>query len=166
MNDLAPLWRIEDELQALLDSVDTCPDELRPELEARIARYVGAEVEKVDRIAAALASLDAVSANAKTEIERLRARQQSAEKAAGRLEGYVLHVLRERDGKPLKGRNVTFSVRHSEALIIDDPDTVPANWKRTTVTVDIPKDPVKKALKAGESVPGVHIEARESLQRR
>ena len=37
MTSLQPLWQIEDELAALLDSVDTCPDELREELEQRIA---------------------------------------------------------------------------------------------------------------------------------
>jgi hypothetical protein len=135
-------------------------------LEARIAEYVTAEVEKVDRVAAVLSSLDAVSANAKTEIERLRQRQQGAERAAQRLSDYVLAVLREREGRPLKGRNTTFSVRHSEALIIDDPSTVPPEWKRTTVSVDIPKDPIKRAIKAGESVPGAHIEQRDNLQRK
>jgi hypothetical protein len=166
MKDLGPLWQIEETLEALVDSLDGCPDELRPELEMRIAEYLGAEVDKVDRVAAVLSSLDGVAENAKREIDRLRARQQSAERAAGRLEAYVLRVLRQRDGRPLKGRNVEFRVRQSEAVIIEDPGAVPDKWKRTTITVDIPKDPVKKALKAGEIVPGVHIEARESLQRK
>jgi hypothetical protein len=166
MSDLAPLWQIEAELVALLDSLDTCPDELRPELEEQIAAYVTAEIDKVDRIGAVLNSLDAVSTNAKAEIDRLRQRQQSAETTAKRLEQYVLRVLRERGGRPLKGRNVTFTVRCSEALIIDDPNAVPDEWKRKTLVVDIPKDPLKRAIKAGESVPGVHVEARESLQRK
>jgi hypothetical protein len=166
MNDLEPLWKIEEELAALLDSVETCPDELRAELEARIAAYVTAEIDKIDRVNAVLNSLDAVSANAGTEIQRLRERQQSAERNARQLEQSVLRVLRERGGRPLKGRNVTFSVRHSEALIIDDPNAVPDKWKRTTITVDVPKQPVKAALKAGEDVPGVHLEQRESLQRK
>jgi hypothetical protein len=166
MKNLIPLWKIEDELEALLNSIESCPDELKPELEQRITQYAQSEIEKLDHIAGALASLEAVQANARGEIERLRARQQSAENAARRLEGYVLHVLRERDGRPLKGRNVTFTVRHSEALIIDDPDAVPAAWKRTTISVDIPKDPIKKAIKTGENVPGAHIEQRESLQRK
>jgi hypothetical protein len=166
MKDLGPLWQIEETLEALVDSLDGCPDELRPELEARIAEYLGAEVDKVDRVAAVLSSLDGVVESAKREIDRLRARQQSAEKAAGRLEAYVLHVLRQRDGRPLKGRNVTFSVRHSEAVIIEDPGAVPDRWKRTTITVDVPKDPLRRAIKAGESVPGVHLEQRESLQRK
>jgi hypothetical protein len=68
--------------------------------------------------------------------------------------------------RPLKGRNVTFTLRHSESLIIYDPGAVPEQWKRTTVTVDIPKDPLKRAIQAGEGIPGVHIEQRENLQRK
>jgi hypothetical protein len=166
MNNLEPLWEIEEELRALVDSAETCPEELRAELEERIARYVGAEIDKVDRVGAVLSSLDGVAANAKAEIDRLRTRQQSAERARARLEDYVLRVLRERDGQPLKGRNVTLSVRHSEALIVDDPEAVPPEWKRTTVVVDVPKDPIKKAIKAGSVIPGAHIERRDSLQRR
>jgi hypothetical protein len=163
VNALEPLWKIEDELAALLDSLDTCPEELRPELEQRITAYLGAEVEKVDRIGAVFASLESVQAAAKLEIDRLRQRHQSAQKAAERLEQYVLHILQQREGKPLKGRNVTFSVGHSESLIITDPQLVPDLWKRTTVTVDIPKDPLKKAIKGGEHVPGARLQTNEHL---
>src|SRR5215831_10843150 len=165
MNALEPLWRIEDELAALLDSLDVCPDELLPELEQRIAHYLGAEIEKVDRIGAVLASFESVQANARTEIDRLRQRQQAAERAGARLEQYLLHILHKRDGRPLKGRNVTLSVRRTEALVIDDPDLVPMEWKRTTVTIDIPKDAVKRAIKAGEQVPGARLQVNEHLQK-
>ena len=37
MKDLGPLWQIEQQLEALIDSLDTCPDELRPMLETRIS---------------------------------------------------------------------------------------------------------------------------------
>jgi hypothetical protein len=163
VNALEPLWKIEDELAALLDSLEVCPEELRGELEQRIAAYVTAEIEKVDRIGAVLTSLESVQAAAKFEINRLYQRQQAAEKAGARLEGYLLHLLRERDGRPLKGRNVTFSVRRTEAVLIEDPALVPDQWKRTTVTVDIPKDPLKKAIKGGEHVPGARLQTNEHL---
>jgi hypothetical protein len=166
MKALEPLWVIESELQTLLDSLDVCPPELLPEIEQRIAEYVGAEIEKIDRIAGVLSSLDNVAANAKTEIERLRARQQSAEKAAQRLEAYVLHVLRERDGRPLKGHNVTLSLRRSESVVIDDPKQIPDQFKRVTVTTDVPKIPVRDAIKSGQPVPGARLEQHEHLVRK
>jgi hypothetical protein len=166
MNELEPLWQIEEQLTALLDSIDTCPDDLKDELEARIAEYLEKGVDKVDRIAHVFSSLDGIATNAKTEIERLRSRAQAAEKSAKRLEGYVLHVLRQRGGEPLRGRNNTFQARRSEALIITDPQLVPEEWKRTTVTVDIPKDPLKRAIKAGQDIPGATIQYGEYLVRR
>lgn len=166
MSALQPLWRIEQELEALIDSIDVCPPELEQELATRIAEYVSAEVDKVDKVSAVLTSLEGVAANAKAEIDRLHQRQQSAEKAAARLKGYVLHVLRQRDGRPLKGRNVTFSVRRSEQLVIIDPTVIPDQWKRTTVTVDYPRDPLKRAIKAGEDIPGVTIQYGEHLVRK
>jgi hypothetical protein len=166
MTNLLPLWQIEDELAALIDSVDTCPEELRPELETRISEYLGAEAAKLDRVNAVFNSLDAVQRNAKLEIERLRARQQSAQKAAERLEEYILRLLRAREGRPLKGRNITFSARQSEAVIIDDPQLIPDQWKKLTVTVDIPKIPIREAIKGGTIVPGAHIEVRDNLYRR
>jgi len=162
--DLQPLWQIESELETLLNSLETCPPELQGELEQKVREYVGREAEKIDRVNAVLSSFDAVAANAKTEIARLRDRQQSAERAFERLAQYVLRVINEHGGRPLRGHNVTFSIRRSEALVVDDPAAVPAEWKR--ITIDVPKDPIKRALKAGEEVPGVHLEQRDNLQRK
>lgn len=165
MTDLT-LYEIESELEALTDSIETCPEELQAELEERIAGYLGAEAGKVDSIGWVLSQFASVQAHARTEIERLRLRQQSAERAARNLEEYILRILARRNGQPLKGRTTTLFARRSEALIVDDPDRVPQEWKRTTVSVDIPKEPLKRAIQAGETIPGVHIETREHLVRR
>jgi hypothetical protein len=82
------------------------------------------------------------------------------------LKSYILEVIRKRDGKPLKGATTTLSVRTSESLVITDPNLVPAEWKRTTVTVDIPKTPIKDALKAGQEIPGVVLQQNEHLVRK
>ena len=167
MNDaLEPLWQIESDLVDLLESVEGCPEELKPELEMRIAEYVRKEAAKVDRIGAVFAMLESVQTNARSEIERLRARQYSAASAAGRLERYILRIIHDRNGRPLKGQNTTLSARHSEALVVTDSQLVPEKWKRTIVTVDIPKDPIKRALKLGEEIPGVALEQHEHLVRR
>ena len=163
---IAPLWRISQELEVLLDSLEVCDPELKPELEAKIAEYIGAEVQKVDAIAEVLTTLENVEANARFEIQRLHARQQTAQRSAERLKMYVLRILARRDGRPLKGKNVTLSVRRTEAVVIDDAAAVPEEWKRTTIVTDIPKDPLKKAIKAGQQIPGAHIEQRDNLQRR
>lgn len=163
---LLPLYQIEEDLESLLDAVDTCPEELRAELEGKIAAYLGAEAVKVDRVAGALAALENQAANAKAEIERLRDRQKAAERASERLKTYVLSVIERHGGKPLKGRNVTLSMRQSEAVVIEDMALIPTEWTRTTVTVDAPKEPIKAALRAGLDIPGARLEARPYLVRR
>lgn len=160
------LYALESELEALLDSVETCPDELREELEERLTRYLAAEAIKVDNVGKVLSQLASVRAHARSETERLRIREQAAEKAERNLEAYILHILARRNGQPLKGKNITLFARRTEVLVIDDPDAVPAEWKRTTLQVDIPKEPIKRAIKDGETIPGVHIEPREHLIKR
>ncbi len=162
----SPLWEIEEDLEMLLDSLDTCPEELREELSTKIEVYVGKLSTKVDSIAGVLKSLEAVQENAKNEIDRLRAREKAAERAQNRLESYVLEVLRKRPDQKLKGKFTTFSIRTSEALVIVDQNLVPAEWKRVVQTVDIPKTPIKAALKAGIEVPGTAILVNEHLSRK
>src|SRR5262249_12836719 len=50
-SDLAPLWQLEEQLEMLLDAVDTCPDELKEELQQQIERYLGQEMQKIDNVA-------------------------------------------------------------------------------------------------------------------
>jgi hypothetical protein len=170
LNSLAaatePLWVIEEELEMLLDAVDTCPEELTEELERRIEEYVTKEAEKVDRLSGVLISLEHVQLNAKAEIDRLRARASQAERAEDRLKHYILEVLRKREGRPLKGKHSTLSVRTAESLIITDLHLVPDEWKVTTVTTTAPKDPIKRAIKAGQEIPGVAIQVSEHLVRK
>jgi len=162
----SPLREIEEDLEALLDSLDVCPEELREELSTKIEVYVGKLASKVDSIAGVLKSLEEVQMNAKAERDRLMAREKAAERAQNRLESYVLEVLRKRPDQKLKGKFTTLSIRTSEALVITNPDLVPAEWKHVVQTVTIPKDPIKRALKQGIEIPGTAILVHEHLSRR
>ncbi len=161
----SPLWEIEEDLEALLDSLDSCPEDLREELSQKIEVYVGKLASKVDSIAGVLKSLEAVQENAKAERDRLMAREKAAERAQNRLEGYLLEVLRKRPDQKLKGKFTTLGIRTSEALVIVNPDLVPAEWKHVVQTVTVPKDPIKRALKAGIEVPGTAILVHEHLRK-
>lgn len=160
------LAEIENTLAALTESVATCPPELEAELQQRIAECLSAEAAKIDRVNAMLTTFDNVAANASAEIERLRLRKENAERAAEKLKGYIVHVLHGRDGRPLKGNLVTLSIRHTQAVTITDPNAIPAEFRRTTVNVDYPKQPIKDAIKAGQDVPGAALVENEHLVRK
>ena len=163
---LAPLWTIESDLLALVESVETCPDELREELDAKIAAYVGTEAVKLDHINSVYALLEGQMAACDSELERLTERKRAVRGSKERLDQYLLHVIQLRDGAALEGKTVRFSARHSDAVVILDAAAIPDAYKRTTVVVDVSKDAIKRAIKAGETVPGADLEFRTSLVRR
>ena len=48
--------------------------------------------------------------------------------------------------------------------IIDDIDKLPDAYKRTTIKVDADKTAIKQAIQGGHSVPGAHLEEKQSIR--
>jgi hypothetical protein len=165
---LQPLWQIEEELVALLDSIETCPDEFQPELQQRITEYLAREATKVDQTAYVLKTLDYEQQAAADEIARLSDRKRAAKASQDRLETYLCRIIAARGGKKLVGDTNTLSVRASDAVLILDEAAIPAQYIVEKVVVEkrVDKVEIKKALKAGEEVPGADLEFRSSLVRR
>jgi hypothetical protein len=163
-----PLWAIEEELTALLDSIATCPDELQPELQARIAEYMAREAAKVDQTAHVLAALDYEQKAAGDEMARLAERIRTAKAAQARLEAYLCRIIAACGGQKLIGNTNTLSVRPSDAVVIVDEAAIPACYvvEEVVTTRRVDKAAIKKALKAGKEVPGADIEYRDNLVRR
>ena len=164
---LQPLWQIEEELEALLDSIETCPEELQHELQQRITEYLAREATKVDQTAYVLAALDYEQEAAADEIARLSDRKRAAKASQDRLETYLCRIIAARGGKKLVGDTNTLSVRASDAVLILDEAAIPAQYIVEKVVVEKGgKVEIKKALKAGEEVPGADLEFRSSLVRK
>ena len=47
---------------------------------------------------------------------------------------------------------------------VDDMDTLPDEYKRTTVKIDADLTAIKQAIKAGHNVPGAHLEEKVSIR--
>jgi hypothetical protein len=165
---LQPLWAIEEELEALLNCIETCPDELQPELQARIAEYLAREAAKVDQTAHVLAALDYEQKAAGDEMTRLAERKRTAKAAQDRLEAYLCRIIAARGGKKLVGNTNTLSVRPSDAVVILDETAIPAGYivEEVVTTKRVDKVGIKKALKAGGEVPGADLEYRDNLVRK
>ncbi len=165
---LEPLWKIDETLLALMESIETCPDEMREELQADIELYIGKEAAKVDQTAHVLAAMDYERKACMDEIDRLADRMKAAKKSQDRLESYLCRIIANR-GAPLKGSTNTLSVRTSDAVIITDETAIPSQYiiEKAVVVLKTPdKAAIKKALKAGAEVPGADLEFRSNLQRK
>ncbi len=165
---LEPLWKIDETLLALMESIETCPDEMRDELQADIELYIGKEAAKVDQTAHVLAALEYEEKAASDEMARLAERKRGAAAARARLEAYLCRIIATR-GAPLKGSTNTLSVRTSDAVIITDEAAIPPRYiiEKAVIVMNTPdKAAIKKALKAGAEVPGADLEFRSNLQRK
>jgi hypothetical protein len=191
------LYALSEELMAHLDSIDlTDPGSSeRAECEAAIQAYLAQLPAKVDSVARMLAHLESQAQMAAREMQRLTMRKQTFERATERLEEYCVRVLEQlpapRKGpRKLEGETSTLTLRPSDAVVLRDEASVPADYKTACVEMPAPVwedlvrlDPtvisqltrqnlkvrladIKKALRAGESVAGADIEYRNHLVRK
>lgn len=125
------------------------------ELELK-AQNVGFMVRAIETDAAAM------KAWAKTATERAKA----AEARAEALRAYLARCMEVTGIQRITGPGIDLSFRKSSAVIIDEPELIPAEFMR--VPDPPPPAPDKKAIsdaiKAGAVVPGAHVESRQSLQ--
>jgi len=163
---LEPLWKIDETLLALMESIETCPNELKPELQSDIDSYLGKEAAKVDQTAHVLAALEYEEKAAGDEMARLAERKRVAKAARERLESYLCRIIAARGGEALKGKTNTLSVRTSDAVVITDEESIPDEYIEERYTETVNKVKIKAALKAGADVPGADLEFRSNLQRK
>lgn len=159
------LYEIQDHLQALFDSVDMIDSpELREQAELDIQRYLEASVRKVDGVANYLSLCEGQQATTKAEIKRLEERAAAWEAREERVRKYVQDVMEKAGEKKLEGQTNTFLLRAAPAsVVILDEAEIPAEFKRTTVTVQVDKDAIKKAINAGQDVSGADLSMGKSV---
>jgi hypothetical protein len=125
------------------------------ELEVK-AQAVGHMVRSIESSAAAMKQW------AQDATERAR----SAKARADSLREYLSTNLQACGIQKVEGPGISLSFRKSQAVVIDEPGLIPAEYMRQPEPP--PAEPDKKAigdaLKAGAAVPGVHIETRLNLQ--
>jgi hypothetical protein len=136
----APLYVIEDQLAALIETAELVSPEQELEFRAEFQTALAAAVEKRDRVGQFLAHLEQQVDFAKFEIERLRQRKATCERAIARLEDYVIGTIESlgTDGKGkyrrLEGKTTTFSLRACPPSVeVTDESALPAEYKTLTL---------------------------------
>lgn len=176
------LYQIEDDLQALLECVETVTPQQEQEFAADLGRALSEAKDKRDGVARYMAHCESQVELAKAEIERLRERKASFEKSLERLKQYVVCSMDILGVRKLEGNCVTLSLRKCPpAVEVSDEAAVPPAYKTATlkmpgnlvdkvldalniddpVTLDwsVDKRAVKAALDGGASVEGAAIAA-------
>ena len=114
--------------------------------------------EKIENICLFIKDLKAEAAALDAEKKNLDARASVAKKKSDSLSRYLQAML---DGEKFKTARCSISYRKTSAVIVDNENELPE------LCVRIRKEPNKTAIKdyinAGVSVPGAHIEDRQSM---
>jgi Gp157 protein len=132
----APLYMIEDQLAALIETAELVSPEQEQEFRAEFQAALTAAVDKRDRVGQFLAHLEQQIDFAKFEIDRLRQRKATCERALARLENYVIGTIENlgTDGKGkyrrLEGKTTTFSLRACPPSVeVADETAIPSEYK-------------------------------------
>ena len=126
--------------------------------EAELRSLIVQETDKVAAVALVLQRMESEAAGLYADAETLAAGAKRLERERERLRGYVLDVMRVNGVKSLKSPVATFSVLpgKSSVFIFDEPavpDALRAEPKRPAPD----KAAIRKALEAGEEVPGAQL---------
>jgi hypothetical protein len=132
----APLYVIEDHLAALIETAELVSPEQEQEFRAEFQAALTAAVDKRDRVGQFLAHLEQQIAFARYEIDRLRQRKATCERALARLENYVIGTIEGlgTDSKGqyprLEGKTTTFSLRACPPSVeVTDESAIPAEYR-------------------------------------
>ena len=158
----SPLYLIEDQLAALIETAELVSPEQELEFRAEFQNALTAAVEKRDRVGQFLGHLEQQIDFAKFEIDRLRQRKAVCERTLERLENYVIGTIEnlgtDAKGKyrRLEGKTTTFSLRGCPPSVeVTDESAIPSEYK--TLLLKLP------AVTWEQVLDGLDIEQRAAI---
>lgn len=119
---------------------------------------------KGENILSFLQKLDDIEEQAKRRKKEIDSYLKSIASKKKRLEKACLYALDTMQVKSiLTSKGEIKTKKNPPAVIIDDITQIPTKYHREKIQVDIDKTAIKAAIKAGEEVPGAHLEQGTSL---
>jgi NurA-like 5'-3' nuclease len=152
------LYEIRAEIMSLVENYDIHDHEVMDQLE-----QLGLKLhEKLGNCCRLYRNLSAEAEAIESEESRLRARRKAVENRAEALKGYVAYNLTP--GQDWEDDLFKLRWRKSEAVQIESEESLPGIYIKEMVVRTPVKDDIKRALKAGQEVPGARLEQRMNLQ--
>jgi hypothetical protein len=166
LSTLIDLTDAQTTLLVLLNEVedDTWTEEERAGLEQRLEEVSAALLTKAEHYAGLIRKLDYLIGNDDAEIKRHKARKERKERAVEWLKARLLDHVRRQPGQRIETASCTIGVAKNppKAEVLEEL-LVPARFKEIRTSTHIDLNAIKKAIKAGEDVPGVVLTRSERL---
>lgn len=164
------LWEISREIEALENAAEDgmLIDEETGELmtfEQAIDALKMARDEKIENIGLWIKNLTYEAEAIKAEEDKLAKRRRAAEAKRDSLKGYLMAAMVHEDGTADKFRSArcTITVRRNAPSVVCDEDILPDAYKVVSTTAAPDKKRLGELLKAGQIIPGAHLETSRSV---
>ena len=161
-----PTLKLYDLTADYLEALDTLAEieDLPPEVIAdTLEGLAGAWEDKALNVARYVRNLEAEAAAIEEAKKRMDARAKATANQAARLKEYLKGEL-ERTGLKPKAPDLALRLQNNPQLVsIDDVALIPDDYRRTETVTTILKAEIAARLKAGESIPGAHLERSQRL---
>lgn len=116
--------------------------------------------QKLENIGIAVKNIRADIEALKAERENISKRIDQAQRQANSIEAYLAYALQ---GDKLNTSKVKVTYRKSDSVVIDDLDRVPERFIKVETTYTPMKAELKKAIKEGRDIDGVHLETKNNM---
>ena len=155
---MRPLYEINADLEALLDSIDPETGEIDGDA---LTALTMERTEKLEGMALKLKNLTAEIEMIRAEETALAERRKTIERSRDSLKAFLMKSL---DGEKLETPKVAISYRTSKAVEIDDDlFWATADFRFLRQKTEINREEIKRALVAGENIPGASLVERVNL---
>lgn len=154
------LYEIDSRIKAIIDSLYEAADEdgVVGEIDFTELKQLQEDRKtKLENIALYIKNTEAEAAAIKAEEEKLKARRERLENKAKRLREYVINSMKENKDEPLKTARCEVSIKDNEKTDITDLESIPEEFIKVKTERNPDKTAIKKAIKAGQKVPGAQI---------
>lgn len=128
-----------------------------------LVEFAGDLNETIKNTGLYLFELDSEAQQIDAQIKRLKARKDGMTRRADTLKNLMLDAMTSSGLKKVSDPLVTVYLRKSTATIVDEMDILPKDLLRVKVETSPDLIAIGKKLKAGEVVPGAHLEERQNV---
>ena len=153
------LYQISESLSKLEEMAEN-DDMLAPYLESVSLQFEN----KVDQIVKYRQNLTADCEMIDVEVQRLLAMKKSREKLAERLKDYVSQAMLAHNMEKLDTGLFRISFRSSESISVVDENLIPEEYILIKTVKQVDKLSLKKAIKSGQTIPGVELKEAKNIQ--
>ena len=167
MNDLN-LYRIGSETQQLYERVIDTLDSETGEVDLEAVTALEAKKEEFAMVAINYATvirmLQRKTEEADAEIKRMAAIKDKLGRTVETMTKTLSAACQGLGFDKINGLTAAISFRKSEQTIIDNAEMLPLEFVKEKITYAPDKTAIKNAIKAGQDVPGAHIETLNNIQ--